>query len=131
MEAPSAAAPAGEGGAPGSGRDRGSLFAMRVRFGRYETLRPIAAGGMASVHLGRALGAGGFERFVAIKAMHPGIAADPGFVAMFLDEGRLAAQIRHPNVVATIDVQEGPNGLFLVMEYVEGPSLAAIVRAVG
>jgi serine/threonine-protein kinase len=102
---------------------------VTVRFGRYETLSPIASGGMASVHLGRALGVGGFERLVAIKVMHPDIAQDPGFVAMFLDEGRLAAQIRHPNVVGTLDVQEAPSGLFLVMEYVEGPSLSAIVRA--
>jgi serine/threonine protein kinase len=84
---------------------------------------------MATVHLARAVGAGGFERLVAIKVMHPGLADDPEFTAMFLDEARVAARIRHPNVVSTVDVQEGPDGLFLVMEYVEGPSLAAIARA--
>jgi serine/threonine-protein kinase len=99
---------------------------MSLRLGRYETLRTIASGGMAMVHLGRALGAGGFERFVAIKVMHPHLATDPDFVAMFLDEARLAARVRHPNVVATIDVQEDP--LFLVMEYIEGPSLFEIMR---
>ncbi len=97
-----------------------------MRLGRYETLRPIASGGMAVVHLARALGAGGFERLVAIKAMHSHIASEPDFVAMFLDEARLAARIRHPNVVATIDVQEAP--LFLVMEYIEGPSLHLVLR---
>jgi len=100
-------------------------------FGRYETLAPIASGGMATVYLARAVGAGGFERLVAIKAMHAGIANDADFVAMFLDEARVAARIRHPNVVGTVDVQEGPEGLFLVMEYVEGPSLSALMRAVG
>ena len=74
------------------------------QFGRYELIRPIASGGMATVHLGRVVGAGGFQRLVAIKVMHPHIAADPDFVNMFLDEARLAAGIRHPNVVATIDV---------------------------
>ncbi len=78
------------------------------------------------MHLGRALGAGGFERLVAIKALHPHIAAEPEFVAMFLDEARLAASIRHPNVVATIAVHEDP--LFLVMDYVEGPSLHLVQR---
>jgi serine/threonine-protein kinase len=84
---------------------------------------------MASVYLGRALGVGGFERVVAIKVMHPDLAADPAFVAMFLDEARLAARVRHPNVVATLDIQESGKGLFLVMEYVEGPSLSAVRRA--
>jgi serine/threonine-protein kinase len=86
---------------------------------------------MASVYLGRALGVGGFERVVAIKVMHPDLAADPAFVAMFLDEARLAARVRHPNVVATLDIQESEKGLFLVMEYVEGPSLSAVRRALG
>lgn len=97
-----------------------------MQLGRYETLRPIASGGMATVHLARALGAGGFERLVAVKVLHPHIASEPDFVAMFLDEARLAARVRHPNVVATIDVQEAP--LFLVMDYIEGPSLHVILR---
>lgn len=99
---------------------------MSLQLGRYETVRTIAAGGMATVHLGRAVGAGGFERLVAIKVMHPHVEAEAEFVSMFLDEARLAAQLRHPNVVATIDLSQDP--LFLVMEYVEGPSLHAALR---
>lgn len=98
-----------------------------ARIGRYEVIKAIASGGMATVYLGRVVGAGGFERLVAIKSMHPHIGEDPEFVAMFLDEARLAARVRHPNVVPTIDVQEEP--LFLVMEYIEGPSLHAVLRA--
>lgn len=56
--------------------------------------------------------------------MHPHIAAEPDFVAMFLDEARLAARVRHPNVVPTIDVHEDP--LFLVMDCIEGPSLHTV-----
>ena len=97
-----------------------------LRAGRYETLRPIASGGMATVYLGRALGGGGFERLVAIKVLHPHVATEPEFVAMFLDEARLAAQIRHPNVVGTIDLVQDP--LFLVMDYIEGPSLHLLLR---
>ncbi|WP_437731596.1 protein kinase domain-containing protein [Sorangium sp. So ce1335] len=99
---------------------------MTLHAGRYESLRAIASGGMATVYLGRALGAGGFERLVALKMMHPHIAAEPEFVAMFLDEARLAARVRHPNVVATFDLVEDP--LFLVMEYIEGPSLHLLLR---
>jgi serine/threonine-protein kinase len=84
---------------------------------------------MATVHLARALGMGGFERLVAIKVMHAGLSVDGDFVAMFLDEARVAARIRHPNVVATLDMEQGPDGLFLVMEFVEGPSLSAMLRA--
>ncbi len=98
-----------------------------TKYGRYETLHLIASGGMASVYLGRHQGAGGFERLVAIKVMHEHIAMDPSLCAMFLDEARLAAQIRHPNVVATLDVAD--DGSYIVMEYVEGASLHALLRS--
>src|ERR1700722_11590150 len=83
---------------------------------------------MATVHLGRLLGHVGFARTVAIKRLHPKFAQDPDFVSMFLDEARLAARIRHPNVVPTIDVVATSGELFLVMEYVQGESLARLVR---
>ena len=95
------------------------------RYGRYEALHRIASGGMASVYLGRTRGPGGFERLVALKVMHDHIRHDPAFSAMFLDEARLAARIRHPNVVPTLDVAE--DGRYIVMEYVEGASLHAIL----
>jgi eukaryotic-like serine/threonine-protein kinase len=83
---------------------------------------------MATVFLGRAVAAAGFERLVAIKLMHPQYLDQPEFEAMFFDEARLAARIRHPNVVGTLDVQKAPDGLFLVMDYVEGPTLSAIIQ---
>jgi serine/threonine protein kinase len=96
--------------------------------GRYAIFDRIAAGGMAAVHLGRLVGEGGFARTVAVKRLHPQFALDPEFVAMFLDEARLAARIRHPNVVATVDIVNGDGELFLVMEYVEGESLSTLLR---
>lgn len=102
---------------------------MTQRIGRYELIRPIASGGMATVHLGRVVGAGGFQRLVAIKLMHPHIASDPEFVGMFLDEARLAAGIRHPNVVATLDIEQSDGGLGLVMEYVEGSAAHMLIKA--
>lgn len=95
---------------------------------RYAIHDVIAAGGMATVHLGRLAGVAGFSRTVAIKRMHQHVAQDPDFVSMFLDEARLVARIRHPNVVPTLDVISSDGELFLVMEFVHGESLANLLR---
>jgi serine/threonine-protein kinase len=98
--------------------------------GRYALYDEIASGGMATVHIGRLLGPVGFSRTVAIKRLHRQYAREPEFVSMFLDEARLAARIRHPNVVGTLDVVSLDGELFLVMEYVQGESLVRLLRAV-
>ena len=98
--------------------------------GRYALYNEIAAGGMATIHLGRLLGPVGFARTVAVKRLHPQFAKDPEFVSMFLDEARLAARVQHPNVVATIDVVATDGELFLIMDYVRGESLSKILRAI-
>jgi serine/threonine protein kinase len=98
--------------------------------GRYALHRVLASGGMARVHVGRLLGQVGFARTVAIKRLHPQFASDPEFVAMFLDEARLAARIRHPNVVSVLDVIATDEELLLVMDYVHGESLGRLMRAV-
>jgi serine/threonine-protein kinase len=97
--------------------------------GRYALYAEIASGGMASVHIGRLMGTAGFSRTVAIKRLHPHLARDPDFVAMFMDEARVAARIRHPNVVPTLDVLAADGQLLLVMEYVNGESLGRLLRA--
>jgi eukaryotic-like serine/threonine-protein kinase len=97
--------------------------------GRYAVYNEIAAGGMATVHIGRLLGPVGFARTVAIKRLHPQFAKDPEFVSMFLDEARVAARVQHPNVIATIDVVATDGELFLIMDYVRGESLSKLVRA--
>jgi serine/threonine protein kinase len=96
--------------------------------GRYLIHEAIASGGMATVHLGRLVGAVGFTRTVAIKRLHAQFARDPDFVSMFTDEARLAARIRHPNVVQTIDVVKSSGELFLVMDYIQGESLSRLCR---
>ncbi len=95
--------------------------------GRYTVDSPFAAGGMASVHLGRAQGPMGFARTVAVKRLLPALASDPAFTARFLDEARLAARVRHVNVVPTLDVVAEHDELIIVMEYVSGLSLAAVL----
>lgn len=96
--------------------------------GRYVMFKPFARGGMASVHLGRLMGPAGFSRTVAIKRMHEEFAHNPEFVAMFLDEARLAARVSHPNVVATLDVVALKAELLLVMEYICGESLMGLIN---
>jgi serine/threonine-protein kinase len=97
--------------------------------GRYAMCAEIAAGGMATVHLGKLLGPVGFSRVVAIKALHPQFAKDPDFLSMFLDEARLAGRVRHPNVVSVFDVVSRQGELYLVMDYVPGETLARLARA--
>ncbi len=96
--------------------------------GRYAVHDEIAAGGMATVHLGSVLGPFGFTRIVAVKRLHAALSRDPEFVAMFLDEARLASRIRHPNVVPVLDVYAEEGELSLVMEYIDGESLARLLR---
>jgi serine/threonine protein kinase len=84
---------------------------------------------MATVHLGRLLGPVGFGRTVAVKRLHTHYVKDEEFVTMFMDEARIVARIRHPNVVPMVDVVQGDQGLFLVMEYVHGESLSRLMRS--
>jgi serine/threonine protein kinase len=99
----------------------------RRRLDRYELIGEIASGGMATVFLARLAGVGGFQRFVAIKRLHPHLANEQEFVEMFLDEARLAAGIHHQHVVPILEVGTSDAGFYLVMEYIEGDTLARIV----
>jgi serine/threonine-protein kinase len=82
---------------------------------------------MATVYLARVSGAGGFQRFVAIKRLHPHLAREEEFVEMFLDEARLAARIHHPNVVSILEIGASEQAYYIVMEYVEGDTLAHLL----
>lgn len=99
------------------------------RLGRYEILARLASGGMAGVYVARAQGVAGFERLFAIKILHPHLAHEEEFITMFLDEARIAARIRHPNVVSTLDISDTQDaGYYLVMDYIEGDHLGALMR---
>jgi serine/threonine-protein kinase len=97
--------------------------------GRYVLHAAIARGGMASVHLARLLGARGFSRIVAAKRLHPQFADDAEFLAMFLDEARIASKVHHPNVVPVLDVVHAGTEVILVQEYVHGVPLDKLLRA--
>jgi serine/threonine-protein kinase len=82
---------------------------------------------MATVHVGRLLGPSGFSRRVAIKRLHPQLAANEEIAAMFAAEARLSARITHANVVPVLDVVSAEGELLLVMEYVHGDSLSRLL----
>ena len=95
--------------------------------GRYVVGELFASGGTGTVHLGRIVGAGGFSRVVAVKRLFPSVAGDRGFREMLLAEARLVSRIRHPNVVPALDVVQVNEDVYIVMEYVHGPSLAQLL----
>ena len=104
------------------------MFRVGDKVGDYEIVARLKSGGMATLFLGRRMGASGFSKHVAIKVVHPHLAEDPSFVQMFVDEAMLSARIQHPNVVHVEELREVDGNHFLVMEYVSGCSLAQLLR---
>src|SRR5262249_34107635 len=102
--------------------------ALPRTIGRYEVVGELATGGMAEIFLGRLVGPSGFERPVVIKRILRQLSHKESFVAMFLDEARIVAGIRHPNVVQVQELGQDTGELYLVMEYLEGESVASLVR---
>ncbi len=100
-----------------------------TQLGRYVVVGELGTGGMATVYEAKALSVGGFSRRVAIKYLHPHLLRDEQFVQMFLDEGRLAAQIHHTNVVAVLDLVHEPDRMYMVSEFVEGDQLLGLAKS--
>ena len=105
----------------------------RVTIGRYDLLLELGRGGMAVLYLARARGVGGFARMFAIKRILPHLAADPMFVEMFLEEGRIAARLSHPNphpnLCPVFELGQDRGELFLVMDYLDGVAWDALAAA--
>ena len=100
-----------------------------VRLGRYELITRIGQGGMADVQLAIQRGPHGFEKLVVVKLIHDALATQKAFVDMLLDEARVAALVKHPNVVDIYDLGESDGRYFIAMEYLEGEPLLAVLRA--
>ncbi len=101
---------------------------MSERLGRYLLLRCLAAGGMGEIHLAEHTGIAGFAKRVALKRIRPELARTPGYLQLFLNEARLGSFLNHPNIVHIFDVGHGDEGLWLVMEYVDGIDLKRLAR---
>jgi serine/threonine-protein kinase len=95
---------------------------------RYEIQRHIARGGMAEVYVARDLL---LDRPVALKVLFPELSADHTFVERFRREAQAAANLNHPNIVSVYDWGEEGSTYFIVMEYVDGPTLRDLIRQEG
>ncbi len=92
---------------------------------RYELVRHIARGGMAQVYLAKDLL---LDREVALKVLFPELSVDQSFVARFRREAQAAASLAHPNIVSIFDWGQGEHTYCIVMEYIDGRTLSAVVR---
>lgn len=122
--------PPGASRAPAESASGESAGSERENFlGRYRVAGELGVGGMATVHLARADGPGGFQKWVAIKRIHQHLAEDSHFIKMFLDEARIAARISHPNVAQVFDLGKHKGTYWLAMEYLHGEALRDVVRS--
>lgn len=99
-----------------------------LRFGKYTVLERIGAGGMAEIFKCRLSGIGGFGKLVVVKRILPTNLAEPSFVSMFLDEARVSANLSHPNIVQTYEIDEIDGIPYIAMEYVRGLTFGALVE---
>ncbi|MEN9579216.1 MAG: hypothetical protein RJA70_2225 [Pseudomonadota bacterium] len=101
---------------------------MSTQQQRYRVIERVASGGMAEVFRAESAGLEGFKKTVAIKRVLPHLSEKKQFIGMFLDEARLSAHLSHSNCVQVFDIGVGDNTYFIVMEFVDGSDLKAIVE---
>ena len=99
-----------------------------VTFGRYTLLERLAVGGMAEVFRAKISSSHGFQKILVIKRILPHLAADPGFVAMFIDEAKLTAQLTHPKIVQILDFGEVNGQYFTALEFIDGFDALGLLR---
>jgi serine/threonine protein kinase len=104
--------------------------AAAIRLGPYLLGERLGLGGMAEVYVGQRAGPHGFAKKFAIKRILPELAKDSRFVAMFVDEARICAALQHPNIVQVVDFGESQGELFMAMEFVDGVSVAKLLRSI-
>ncbi len=97
-------------------------------FGRYTLLERLAVGGMAEVFRAKITSSHGFEKVLVIKRILPHLAADPSFVAMFIDEAKLTAQLTHAKIVQILDFGEVNGQYFTALEFVDGFDALGLLR---
>jgi serine/threonine-protein kinase len=102
--------------------------AAAAYLGRYRIVSEIGLGGMASVHLARLDGPGGFQKWVAVKRIHDHLAEDEAFITMFLDEARVLARISHPNVATVLELGLDDGAYWFAMEYLHGEVLRELMH---
>ncbi len=97
-------------------------------FGPYRLVQQIAVGGMAELHLAKTSGIAGFEKYVALKMIHPNFCEDEQFIQMLIDEAKITVQLQHVNIAQTFDLGRVGDTFYITMEYVDGADLYKILR---
>ena len=105
--------------------------AIAAEIGKYHVIAELARGGMGNVYLAALCGPGGFHKLLALKELKPELSEDETYVAMFLEEARLAARLVHPNIVQLNEVSSTGDRHYMAMEYLDGRSLSRIARRFG
>ena len=106
---------------------KGTMGSHGRRLGRFELVAEMATSDVATFYLGRLTEMGGFQRLIAIKRLHPHLMWEPEIVEAFVESARLAALVRHPNVVPVLEVNTGDAGYYIVSEHVQGATLARLL----
>ncbi len=99
-----------------------------MAFGKYELLDRIAAGGMAEIFKARYAPAPGVTKQVVIKKILPHYAANKAFIAMFINEARIAIGLSHGSIAQVFDFGDIDGDYFLAMELVDGPPLSKVIK---
>lgn len=94
---------------------------------KYKIVQKIDAGGMAEVYKGLQNSGQGIEKLVAIKRVLPHLAKNQKFMDMFLDEARVSMHLSHANIVQVFDLGQSTETYFIVMEFIDGTSLKALI----
>jgi serine/threonine protein kinase len=111
----------------GSVEDGKVVIGQRDR--RYEIVKMISQGGMGTVQLGRMQGPLGFSKRVAIKSLRHDRMTNPAIRELFINEARLTSRLNHANIASTVDVVIEPDAVYIVMEYIDGSSVAELAKA--
>ena len=98
------------------------------RIGAYRIQRVLAEGGMGRVYLAKRISEGGFEMLCVVKTIRPDFSRNEKHVRMFYREARIAATLRHQNIVQVLDFDKVDDTLYLAMEYVEGHDLREVLN---
>jgi serine/threonine-protein kinase len=100
----------------------------RLIDGKYQLLSLAGEGGMASVYKAVVRGAAGFQRSVAVKHIKPEFRALKNYIDMFIEEARVGSELAHPNIVQVHDFCSEAGSYYLIMEWVEGIDLGALIK---
>ncbi|TMQ18428.1 MAG: serine/threonine protein kinase [Deltaproteobacteria bacterium] len=100
----------------------------RLIDGKYQLVALAGEGGMASVYKAVVRGAAGFQRTVAVKHIKPEFRALKNYIDMFIEEARVGSELAHPNIVQVHDFCSEGGSYYLIMEWVEGIDLGALIK---